>query len=311
MDQGSVSITQISAALLLFSIMTIVGLELRPDDFRRVMRYPRAVVWGTIAQLVLLPIGTFALLDLMGPPPTIAAGMILILAAPGGGISNVFALLAGANPALSVTLTAVASLLAAATFPLIAAIGLDRLDMGESTAIELPLLPMMGQLVVLVIVPIGLGMWMRQRRPEIQAWGPALRRAAFAGAAVMITLSVITDDSGLASTMREGFVLSLAWTAMALALGYGVGVALRLPLADRVTLTIEFGVKNVALSAIVAMAALERPDLAVFAGAYVTTAYPIVGVGSVLLRRFIADSDRGPDPDPLAASPGGPRPGPD
>lgn len=286
MDSASISFNQIAAALLLFGMMWIVGLELRPDDFRRVIRFPRAVVWGTAGQLVLLPLATFALLDAIAPPPLVSAGAILVLAAPGGGISNVFALLAGANPALSVTLTAVASVLSAVTFPLIASFGLERVS-GESTEVALPLAPMIGQLVALVLLPIAIGMWVRQRWPEIEAWGAHLRHGAFAAAAVMIGLGIAADDSGLARGMVDGLATALCWTFMALVIGYGIGAALRLETADRLTLAIEFGVKNVALAAIVALAALDRPDLAVFSGAYVATAYPIVGIASVLRRRWV------------------------
>ncbi|MGH0037242.1 MAG: bile acid:sodium symporter family protein [Myxococcota bacterium] len=295
MDAASISIMQIGAALLLFGMMSIVGMELQPADFRRVVRYPRAVVWGTVAQLVLLPLATFALLDALSPPPLVAAGAILVLAAPGGGISNVFALLAGANPALSVTLTATASVLSAVSFPLIASVGLERV-MGEATAVELPLVPMMGQLVALVLIPIGLGMWVRLRWPEVVRHGPRLRHAAFAGAVVMIGLGIASDDSGLAAGMLDGFGTALVWTCMALAMGYGIGALLRLDTADRLTLAIEFGVKNVALAAIVAMAALGRPDLAVFSGAYVATAYPLVGIASVLRRRWAESAGGGSGP---------------
>jgi BASS family bile acid:Na+ symporter len=297
LDSASISFDQIAAAVLLFGMMWIVGLELRPDDFRRVVRYPRAVLWGTAGQLVLLPIATFALLGVLSPPPLVAAGAVLILAAPGGGISNVFALLARANPALSVTLTAIASVLSAVTFPLIASTGLERV-MGEATAVELPLVPMIGQLVTLVLVPIALGMWVRLRWPEVERWGATLRHLAFAGAAVVIGIGIASDDSGLARGMVDGLPTALAWTLMALALGYGVGAALRLDTADRLTLAIEFGVKNVALAAIVAMAALDRPDLAVFSGAYVATAYPLVGIASVLRRRFVEASEAAADPGP-------------
>lgn len=293
MDSGAVSFTQLAAAVLLFGMMWIVGLELRADDFRRIVRYPRAVVWGTAGQLVLLPLATFALLDWLDPPPLVAAGAILILAAPGGGISNVFALLARANTALSVSLTAIASVLSALTFPLIASVGLERV-MGEVTAIEVPLVPMIGQLVALVLVPIALGMWFRQRWPEIQKRGSLLRNVAFAGAVVVVGIGITSDDSGLAAGMVDGLPTALAWSLMALALGYGVGAALRLDTADRLTLAIEFGVKNVALAAIVALAALGRPDLAIFSGAYVATAYPMVGIASVLRRRWVESRNTDP-----------------
>jgi predicted Na+-dependent transporter len=107
-------------------------------------------------------------------------------------------------------------------------------------------------------------------------------------------VGITSDDSGLAAGMVDGLPTALAWSLMALALGYGVGAALRLDTADRLTLAIEFGVKNVALAAIVALAALGRPDLAIFSGAYVATAYPMVGIASVLRRRWVESRNTDP-----------------
>lgn len=111
--------------------MFVVGLQLVPDDFRRVLSAPRAVIGGTLGQLMLLPLMTWGLLTLVGISPAFAAGAMLLAATPGAGMSNVMAAVAGANVALSVTLTAVSSLLAVITLPLLTAFGI-RVFIGET-----------------------------------------------------------------------------------------------------------------------------------------------------------------------------------
>ena len=96
----------------LFVLMTIVGMELTVDDFRRVVAAPRAVIGGTLGQLLLLPLMTWGLVVGLGLAPIFGAGAVLVAVSPGAGISNVLAAVARANVALSVTLTAFASVLA-------------------------------------------------------------------------------------------------------------------------------------------------------------------------------------------------------
>ena len=109
--------------LLIMLAMTVVGLELTVADLRRVLHYPMQVVAAVFGQVLLLPLIAAALILTMNPEPAIAGGLILAAAAPQAISSNYFCLLARADIALSVTLTAVSSTLAVATTPLVAALG--------------------------------------------------------------------------------------------------------------------------------------------------------------------------------------------
>ena len=150
------------AAVILFLMMTVVGLELTLSDFRRVVERPCAVVVGTLAQLTLLPAVTAALLVAYPLADNMAAGVVLIAAAPGGGISNVFCFLAGANVALSISLTGLSSLAAAVTFPVLATVGLNWFA-DETVQVDLPVVALIGQMLFLVLLPVCLGMAFRHR----------------------------------------------------------------------------------------------------------------------------------------------------
>jgi len=283
-----VRVVQIAAPFVLFAMMGIVGLELTLEDFRRVARYPRAVVVGTLGQLTLLPLASVLLARTSGLESHLLAGLVLIVAAPGGGISNVFTFLARAHTALSVTLTAVSSLLAVVTLPLLLATGLDLLA-GEQVALVVPIVPMIGQLVLLVLLPIGLGMWLRVRRPDLGArYARPFRRFVLASIVLLLLAGVGSDESGLAKDLVRCAGLALAWTAMAMGLGWALARLCGLDRADAFTFLIEFSVKNVGLAAIVAISSLERPALAVFAGAYVLVGYPLAALAAWLHRRCAA-----------------------
>jgi BASS family bile acid:Na+ symporter len=281
--------TQLIGPLVLFVLMAVVGLELTWDDFRRVLSAPRAVLGATFAQILLLPLWTWLVVRGLDVSPVFGAGAVLIALSPGAGISNILTALGGANTALSVTLTALASVLAVVTLPTIAAAGL-RFFLGEAAPIEVPVLLLFGQLVFALLLPIALGMWLRARHPDWAArWRRGLQRFAMLGIAVL-TIAGFASGGGSGSELgladvREGLVAAAVWTLGAMALGWGVAFALGLPDADRFTCLIEFSTRNVAVAAIVALSGLQRLDLALFSAGYVMIGYPLAFAAVVWRRR--------------------------
>jgi BASS family bile acid:Na+ symporter len=268
-------------------MMSVVGLELTIADFRRAAAHPKVIILGTLAQLSILPLGTAVLLLVYPLAGHIAAGMVLIAAAPGGGISNVFTFLAGANTALSVILTAVASLAAIVSFPVLSAIGIELL-LGERIAVEVPIVPLIGQLVVLVLLPITLGMFIRRRRPDLATrYATPLRRLTFVAIIGLLVIAMASDTTGLAGDVTHGLIAAFIWTLMAMVLGWGLARMAGLDRDDAFTFLIEFSVKNVGFAAIVALAVLDRPDLAVFFGSYVLIGYPLAGLFAFAYRRTV------------------------
>lgn len=270
---------------LLFLMMAVVGLELTADDFRRVAREPRVILLGTLAQWTLLPGVTAALLLALDLPPHLAAGLVLLAAAPGGGVSNVFTYLAGAHTALSVTLTALASLGAAVVLPLLTAGGF-ALFVGPEEPGGVPVVAMMGQLLLLVLLPIGAGMELRRRRPGLAArWAGPGRRLVLLLLVLLLLVGFGSDRSGLAGDVPRALLPALAWTLLAFATGWATAAALGTDAGARFTLAIEFSVKNVGLAAIVALSGFHRPEFAVFAAAYLVTGYPLAVVAALAWRR--------------------------
>ena len=159
--------TQLLGPLILFLLMIIVGLQLTPGDFRRVLANPIAVAVGTLGQILLLPLMTWILISSLGVAPIFGAGAVILAAAPGAGMSNVMAAVAGANVALSVTLTAVSSVLAVVTLPALTALGM-AVFVGDDIVVEVPVSYLVGQLVMLLLIPIANEMTSREL--QTQSW---------------------------------------------------------------------------------------------------------------------------------------------
>lgn len=289
------TVTHIAGPLVLFLLMTMVGLELRVDDFRRVFRAPRAVVSGTIGQWLTLPLMTFALVSTLGLSPSFGAGAILLAVSPGAGMSNIAAAFARANVALSVTLTAMASVFAVLTLPLLssAIMGLFLSDAGR---VDVPVGELMIQLFVSLFLPIGLGMWLRTRNPERAALlAPRLQRLTFIAIGLAVVIGVATSEETDASLLEGAPIAAVGaaiWTVLAAALGWGTATLMRLPPDDRFTFLIEFSARNIAVTAIVAMSGLDRLDLTLFSGLYGAVGYPIVFIAVLLRRRHVLRHER-------------------
>lgn len=281
------NVTAVAGPIVLFLLMAIVGLELTPADFRRVLQVPRAVVGGTVAQWLLLPAMTWLVVALLGVNPVFGAGAVLVAVSPGAGISNILVALARANTALSVSLTATASAFAVITLPVFASLGM-RVFLDDAVAVEVPVFMLIAQLAVSLLLPISLGMWLRARNPWRAAQlAPRLQR-------VTIVVIVLVVGFGIAFAPEEqvnfegsgrALVAAGVWTLLAMAIGWGTAAALRLPAEDRFTFLIEFSARNIAVATIVAMSGLGRIDFTFFSGVYVMIGYPLAGVAVWLRRR--------------------------
>lgn len=284
--------SELAGSTILFVLMIVVGLELTPDDFRRAAGARLAIATGTVAQLLLLPLMTWLIVFALDVPPVFGAGAVLVAVSPGAGISNVFAALATANVALSVTLTAVTSVLAVVSLPAIAAIAM-RVFMGSAIEIEVPVRALIGQLAVTLLLPIALGMWVRLRWP---LWAirnmRRLQRTALGVIVAVIAAAVAFSEEEAGPTLRDaevGLLASALWTFSAMAIGHGVASLLRLSLVDRITFTIEFAARNVAVATIVAISGLGRLDLTYFSGTYVGVGYAMVAGYALWSRRRLGN----------------------
>jgi BASS family bile acid:Na+ symporter len=290
--EARMTVTHIAGPLVLFLLMFAVGLELTPSDFRRVLASPRAVIGGTLGQIILLPAMTFAVVWGLGLNPVFGAGAILVAISPGAGMSNVLAALGRGNVALSVTLTAMASVLAVVTLPTIASFGMQGF-LGDEILVDVPVVTLMFQLFVSLLLPISLGMAMRARHPERAAiLAPRFHRLimVLVFAIVVFAVGFAEDDQVDYTGSGLAFVGAGVWTLSAMIIGWGLGHLLGLDERDRFTFLIEFSARNVAVAAIVAMSGLGRLDFTLFSGIYAAVGYPMAAMVVLWRRRRVPAS---------------------
>ncbi|MEN8161594.1 MAG: hypothetical protein ABFS41_16110 [Myxococcota bacterium] len=240
----------------MFALMTGMGLTLSIDDFRRTAEAPRAVVLGTVLQLLVMPLAGIAFALAFELPPLLAAGLVIIAACPGGMFSNVFVHVARANTVLSVTLTATATMVTLITLPLWVRGTLALLGEGGA-GVEMPILGTALSLMGLTVVPVLLGMWVRIRRPHLYRFERHLTRFGFVSIVIGATVDALSRPELPVDAFQATLVPALGLALGAIALGLGVAGAFRLALRDVVTLTVELVIKNSLLGLVVARTSLD------------------------------------------------------
>lgn len=248
-------LTAVFMPLALGVIMLGLGLSLTPDDFKRVVKYPLAVIVGLVCQVVLLPMACAALATAFGLPPEMAVGLMLLAASPGGATANLFSHLARGDVALNITLTAVNSLISLFTLPVIVNWSLTHF-MGEGRALPL-VFDKVVQVFAIVLIPVGLGMLARARRPALATRLERPVKALSAGFLVVVILAtVLKERSNLADFFRQVGAAALAFNVVSMAVGYLVPRLVRLPRRQATAIGMEIGIHNGTLAIAVASSPL-------------------------------------------------------
>lgn len=240
--------------VLIGLIMFGVALDIRVEDFRRIVRDPRGPAIGLAAQFLLLPALTFVLVGLLRPSPSVALGMILVAACPGGNFSNFLTAYARGNAALSVSMTAVSTLLAIVMTPFNLQFWGSRTSGARDILTEVSLDPLDLVLTIVLIlgVPLALGMLTRARRPGLAA---RLRRPMRIGSLALffgfIAFALAGNWEYFLAYVGVFALVVAAQNAMALLIGYGSATAARLPEYDRRAITMEVGIQNSALGLVI------------------------------------------------------------
>lgn len=285
-------IADLAVPTVVWLLMLVVGLELSPSDFHRVLRHPRAVIAATAGQFLLLPCIAAALILILQPSPHIAAGMVLVAASPGGAISNVYTLLAGAHVALSVTLTAVTTLAAMLTMPLLCGLGFS-LFLEPQVIIPTPVMTMAMQLLLTLVFPVTLGMWLRAwQGVAVRRHARALRRLSLVVLAALIALILYDQRALLREAPADIAIAALLFSVAAMAAGWTLGWMTGLSTRDCFTLLLEFTARNLAVTALVGMTVLGRADFVLFATLFFLTQVPLI-LGLIALRVKWPDIRRG------------------
>ncbi|MBE9014862.1 bile acid:sodium symporter family protein [Chroococcidiopsidales cyanobacterium LEGE 13417] len=257
----------------LATVMLGMGLTLVPEDFQRVTRYPKAVAIGLVSQLLFLPIVGFLVASIVPMQPEMAVGLTILALCPGGPSSNMITYLAKGDVALSVTLTALSSAITVFTIPIFANLSLQYF-IGQNAAIALPIGQTMLQIFAIAILPIVLGMLVRQKFPDLaRRLEKTANRLAVAFLALIIVAIIIHEWNRIPSFIAQVGIGVALLNIISMAIGFWFGKLFNLNFAQRICIAIEVGIQNATLAIAITAGLLNNPDMAVPAAIYSLVAY--------------------------------------
>ncbi len=242
---------QLVLSLVLATMVFSVALELKVEDFRRVSQSPRAVVCGLIPQFILLPVATWAATMLLDLPPGVEAAMMLVAACPGGSLSNVITHFGRGNTALSVSVSAVASVIAlvATPFNFSWMVASNPVTAGWLRTLAIDASGIWVSLLLLLAVPMALGLLLGHYQPALTARirKPLGNFSLFALLA-FIVIGLVTQRQLLTLGLLPLLAIVVLHNAGGLLLGFLTSVAMRISERDRRAVMIEGGMQNSGLA---------------------------------------------------------------
>lgn len=242
-DNEALWTLNLALALVMFGI----ALDLRPADFARILRRPRSVLTGVCCQFLLLPALTFLLVWWWEPLPSFALGMILVASCPGGNVSNFMSHLAGGNTALSVSLTALATLLAVVMTPLNLQVwgGLYGPSAALLTEVHIDLWEMIRLVALLLGVPLLAGMAFGYWKPRLASrMSKFFKGASLLFFVFLIFIALYNNRGHFMDYVGLVFALVFFHNLAAFSLGYSGSRLMGLPKGDVKSITIETGIQN-------------------------------------------------------------------
>lgn len=251
-SDDNVIILKICLAIVMYG----VALNLHTKDFKEILNNPRSVVIGLLSQVVLLPAATFVLIYIVKPHPSLALGMILVAACPGGPLSNFISHLSGGNAELSVSLTTITTLLSSFTTPFNFTFWASMLDIQSASGkpVTIDFLEMVIIILQLTIIPTFLGMFTRYRFPKFAEKISKGFRVISLIIFVIFIVGAFVDNLGIfVKYLFHFLLLVLGHNLVALLTGAFTARIFKTPGRDLRTITIETGIQNGNTSMILTM----------------------------------------------------------
>ena len=262
--------TAVVLPVCLSIIMLGMGLSLHRDDFSRVLTQPKAVIIGVIAQMLLLPIIAFSIALVFELPPLLAVGLMIISFAPGGATSNLFTNLANGDVALSISLTAIVSLVTPFTLPLFTIFSMNYF-IGSSDEFSLPLLKTITQLLAITVVPVIIGMFILSRWESLaNKIEPVIKALSVVFLFIIMMVIGIKNKEQMADFFLQTGSATLSLNLIVLALGYFLGKFYKLSEAQSISISYEVGIQNGTLAFMVAGTLIGNSTMMIPAVTYST-----------------------------------------
>ena len=282
------ALSTVGLPLALGIIMFGLGLSLTPDDFRRVGQHPRAVVVALACQLILLPAVCFGLVLLFDLPPLLGIGMMLLAASPGGTSANLFSHLFHGDVALNVTLTAINSVIAIFTLPIITNLAIAWFDREDSVSLQFRKVV---EVFAIVLLPVLLGMLVRARRSAFAArFAKPVRLGSAVILAILVIAILIDQRENFTEYVADVGLTTAVFCAVSLVVGYVIPKAAGIVESQAIASSMEIGVHNGTLAIFVAVEVLDSTEISVPAAVYSLFMFVFAAVWGYALSRRIGSS---------------------
>ena len=245
-------LTDIFLPLALAFIMFALGLGLTGADFLRVAKQPKDFFVGAISQVILLPIIAFVLVKLWPISPELAVGVMIIAAAPGGVTSNILTSFAKGDVALSISLTAIISLLSVITIPFIVVLSLSLLGV-ENISKDISLVSMALNMFLIVTVPVILGMLFRKFASNAAIKFESVAKKVSAVLFVIVLLgAILAEKENIVSYFAQAGLITLILNVVMMIVAFYVAQIIGTGIAQKKCIAIECGLQNGTLAIFVA-----------------------------------------------------------
>lgn len=265
-------------------IMFGLGLDLTPGDFARIGKRPKAVALALICQLLLLPAVCFGLVLLFRLPPVLAVGMMLLAASPGGTTANLYSHLFRGDVALNISLTAINSVIAVLTLPLIVNLSIAWFQPGDMT-VGLQLKKTI-EVFMIVLAPVCLGMLVRGFKP---GFARAMDKPVRLASVVILTLVIAGAVASNFAVLKDDFIalagIVVSFCILSLGIGFIVPRLFRINREQSIASAFEVGLHNATLAIVIAESVLAVPDMSLPAAVYGVLMFPMAAVFGLMISR--------------------------
>jgi len=277
-------VTDIVLPLALAFIMFVLGLGLTFDDFARVARKPRDFFIGALAQIVLLPVVAFLLISVWSLPPELALGVMIIAAAPGGVTSNILTAFAKGDVALSISLTAVISLLSVITIPAVVVFSYAQLIGGEAGDVSVASTAI--SVFAIVTVPVLIGLAVRRCAEGFAIRLEPIARQISALLFVLVLAGAIFQErANIVTYFAQAGLITLVLNLVMMVLAYVIARVFASGTKQRVTISLECGLQNGTLAIAVATLLFDGGLATVPAATYSLIMFATALIYIAILRR--------------------------
>ncbi len=260
MEQSA--LTTIFMPVALGTIMLGLGLSLTTDDFKRVLKYPKAMSIALTCQMVLLPALCLLLVVLFDLPPVLGVGLMLLSASPGGATANLYSHLSNGDVALNISLTAINSVLTLFTLPLIVNFSLGFL-MDSDQYVPMQFAKII-EVFAIVLTPVLIGMTVRNKAPAFAAKMDKPVKITSALFLLLIIVSVTIRERGmLVSSFNQIGLPVLTFNVLSMTIGYYVPLLFKVGKRQAIAIGLEIGLHNGTLAIYIALNVLQNSTMSV------------------------------------------------